>query len=253
MPKKAKQAGPFTAFAVQGPLDFSLVGVLATLLQPIADAEISVLTISTFDTDWLLVPVDDAERAAEAWRTAGHEVVVATPVRPERAESEQRRRQVAGPNPRRATTDERHPPHGLHRRRCRGRTEVSGDKPAPPKDMALVVNTGPDHSSASVFTANRCKANPILWSEKVVEDGIVRAVVLNSGGANCYTGAEGFQTTHAVAERVAERLGIGAIDVVVCSTGLIGLSNPRENLLAGVDDCVAALAVTAVPTPPRRS
>ena len=78
---------------------------------------------------------------------------------------------------------------------------------AGPKDMALVVNTGPDHDSASVFTANRCKANPILWSEKVVKDGIVRAVVLNSGGANCYTGAEGFQTTHAVAERVAERPG----------------------------------------------
>ena len=68
-----------------------------------------------------------------------------------------------------------------------------------------MVNTGPEHDSASVFTANRCKANPILWSEEVVKDGIVRAVVLNSGGANCYTGAEGFQTTHAVAERVAER------------------------------------------------
>ena len=123
----------------------------------------------------------------------------------------------------------------------------SGGKPAPPKDMALVVNTGPEHSSASVFTANRCKANPILWSEKVVEDGIVRAVVLNSGGANCYTGPEGFQTTHAVAERVAERLGIGAVDVVVCSTGLIGLSNPRENLLEGVDDCVASLASDSGP------
>src|SRR5690606_23905978 len=94
-------------------------------------------------------------------------------------------------------------------------------------DMALVVNDGPEHASASVFTANRCKANPILWSQEVVKDGIVRAVVLNSGGANCYTGAEGFQTTHAVAERTAERLGVGAIDVVVCSTGLIGLRNDR--------------------------
>jgi glutamate N-acetyltransferase/amino-acid N-acetyltransferase len=109
------------------------------------------------------------------------------------------------------------------------------------KDMALVVNQGPTLDSASVFTANRCKANPILWSQEVVKDGTVRAVVLNSGGANCYTGAEGFQTTHAVAERVAEGLGIGALDVVVCSTGLIGLTNPRENLLKGVDDCVAAL------------
>ena len=110
------------------------------------------------------------------------------------------------------------------------------------KDVALVVNQGPNFDSASVFTANRCKANPVLWSQEVVKDGIVRAVVLNSGGANCYTGAEGFQTTHAVAERVAERLGIGAGDVVVCSTGLIGLANPRENLLQGVDDAVAALA-----------
>ncbi len=110
------------------------------------------------------------------------------------------------------------------------------------KDVALVVNSGPTYDSASVFTANRCKANPILWSQEVVKDGIVRAVVLNSGGANCYTGAEGFQTTHAVAERVAEGLGIGALDVVVCSTGLIGLSNPRANLLEGVDDCLAGLA-----------
>jgi glutamate N-acetyltransferase / amino-acid N-acetyltransferase len=110
------------------------------------------------------------------------------------------------------------------------------------KDVALVVNTGPHHDSASVFTANRCKANPILWSEQVAKDGIVRAVVLNSGGANCYTGAEGFQTTHAVAEQVADGLGIGSGDVVVCSTGLIGLSNPRENLIKGVDACVAALS-----------
>ncbi|HET8959624.1 bifunctional glutamate N-acetyltransferase/amino-acid acetyltransferase ArgJ [Nocardioides sp.] len=102
-------------------------------------------------------------------------------------------------------------------------------------DLALVVNDGPTHDSASVFTANRCKANPILWSQEVVKDGTVRAVVLNSGGANCYTGPDGFQTTHAVAERVADRLGIGAVDVVVCSTGLIGLANPRQNLLDGVD------------------
>ncbi|HET7351024.1 MAG TPA: bifunctional glutamate N-acetyltransferase/amino-acid acetyltransferase ArgJ, partial [Marmoricola sp.] len=118
----------------------------------------------------------------------------------------------------------------------------AGLKTSGGKDVALVVNNGPTHDSATVFTANRCKANPILWSEEVVKDGVVRAVVLNSGGANCYTGAEGFQTTHAVAEQVAAGLGIGAVDVVVCSTGLIGLSNPRENLLQGVDDCVAALS-----------
>jgi glutamate N-acetyltransferase/amino-acid N-acetyltransferase len=117
----------------------------------------------------------------------------------------------------------------------------AGLKSTGARDLALVVNDGPRHDSASVFTANRCKANPVLWSQEVVKDGTVRAVVLNSGGANCYTGAEGFQTTHAVAERVATDLGIGAVDVVVCSTGLIGLANPRQNLLDGVDAAFAAL------------
>ncbi|MDQ1104249.1 glutamate N-acetyltransferase/amino-acid N-acetyltransferase [Nocardioides zeae] len=120
----------------------------------------------------------------------------------------------------------------------------AGLKSTGAKDVALVVNDGPRFDSASVFTSNRCKANPILWSQEVVKDGVVRAVVLNSGGANCYTGAEGFQTTHAVAERVADRLGIGAIDVVVCSTGLIGLANPRQNLLDGVDAAYDALSAT---------
>ena len=82
----------------------------------------------------------------------------------------------------------------------------------------------------------------MLWSQEVVKDGTVKAVVLNSGGANCYTGPEGFQTTHAVAEKVAEGLGIGAIDVVVCSTGLIGLANDRDDLLAGVEAASAALS-----------
>ena len=118
----------------------------------------------------------------------------------------------------------------------------AGLKSTGAKDVALVVNDGPRFDSASVFTSNRCKANPVLWSEQVVKDGTVKAVVLNSGGANCYTGAEGFQTTHTVAERVAEHLGIGAVDVVVCSTGLIGLRNDRDTLLAAVDAAYAALA-----------
>src|SRR6476620_4559661 len=112
---------------------------------------------------------------------------------------------------------------------------TAGLKPSGTKDLALVVNQGPAFASASVFTSNRCKANPVLWSREVVKDGVVRAVVLNSGGANCYTGPDGFQTTHAVAERVAGHLGVGAIDVVVCSTGLIGLANDRAQVLAGVD------------------
>ena len=67
---------------------------------------------------------------------------------------------------------------------------TAGLKPSGRKDLALVVNQGPSYASASVFTSNRCKANPVLWSQEVVKDGVVRAVVLNSGGANWYTGAE---------------------------------------------------------------
>jgi len=119
---------------------------------------------------------------------------------------------------------------------------AAGLKSTGRSDVALVVNQGPSFASASVFTANRCKANPVLWSQEVVKDGVVKAVVLNSGGANCYTGAEGFQTTHQTAERVAEHLGIGAGDVVVCSTGLIGLMNIREHLLAGADAAARALS-----------
>jgi glutamate N-acetyltransferase/amino-acid N-acetyltransferase len=122
-----------------------------------------------------------------------------------------------------------------HPRGFRAAGVAAGLKSTGAKDVALVVNDGPSHTSASVFTANRCQANPVLWSKEVVKDGVVRAVVLNSGGANCYTGPDGFQTTHAVAERVAEHLGAGAIDVVVCSTGLIGLANDRQQVLAGVD------------------
>jgi len=119
---------------------------------------------------------------------------------------------------------------------------AAGLKSTGAKDVALVVNDGPTYDSATVFTANRCLANPVLWSKEVVKDGVVKAVVLNSGGANCYTGPDGFQTTHAVAERVAENAGIGAIDVVVCSTGLIGLANDRADLLAGVDAAYGGLS-----------
>lgn len=125
---------------------------------------------------------------------------------------------------------------------------AAGLKSTGAKDLALVVNQGPTHDSASVFTANRCKANPVLWSQEVVKDGVVRAVVLNSGGANCYTGPDGFQTTHAVAEKVASGLGIGAIDVVVCSTGLIGLANDRDDLLTGVEAATAALSADGGPS-----
>lgn len=108
-------------------------------------------------------------------------------------------------------------------------------------DLALVQNLGPLNSAASVFTTNRCLANPVLWSKEVMADGQVSAIVLNSGGANCYTGPEGFQTTHATAEAVADKLGISAGDVIVCSTGLIGEQLDRAKVLAGVDAAVSSL------------
>ncbi len=94
-----------------------------------------------------------------------------------------------------------------------------------------------------MFTSNRVKAAPVLWSEQVVSDGRLRAVVLNSGGANACTGPGGFADTHRTAEHVAQALGIGAGEVAVCSTGLIGERLPMDALLAGVDLASAALSV----------
>jgi glutamate N-acetyltransferase/amino-acid N-acetyltransferase len=101
-------------------------------------------------------------------------------------------------------------------------------------DVALVVNEGPEFVATAVFTSNRCKANPILWSIEAIKDQQARAVVLNSGGANCYTGPQGFQTTHASAELVASLLDCSAQDVIVCSTGIIGEQLDRANLLSGI-------------------
>ncbi|GEL19844.1 bifunctional glutamate N-acetyltransferase/amino-acid acetyltransferase ArgJ [Pseudonocardia asaccharolytica] len=108
-------------------------------------------------------------------------------------------------------------------------------------DLALVVNDGPEYGAAGVFTRNKVKAAPVLWSQQVLTTGRLRAVVLNSGGANACTGPEGFQTAHATAEKAAQLLGCGAIEVAVCSTGLIGAQLPREIVLAGVEKAVAAL------------
>ncbi|MBC7638320.1 MAG: bifunctional glutamate N-acetyltransferase/amino-acid acetyltransferase ArgJ [Rhodoferax sp.] len=110
-------------------------------------------------------------------------------------------------------------------------------------DVALVVNDGPSATVAAVYTGNRCKANPVLWSERVTADGTARAVLLNSGGANCYTGPQGFATTHASAEQVAGLVDVDAGDVVVCSTGLIGEQLDQRRLTAGVTAAVAALDV----------
>ncbi|MEU4087683.1 bifunctional glutamate N-acetyltransferase/amino-acid acetyltransferase ArgJ [Streptomyces aureus] len=110
-------------------------------------------------------------------------------------------------------------------------------------DLALVVNTGPRRAAAGVFTSNRVKAAPVLWSEQVLKSGELNAVVLNSGGANACTGPKGFQDTHATAEKVAETLGdIGAGSVAVCSTGLIGVLLPMDKLLPGIDLAAAQLS-----------
>ena len=119
---------------------------------------------------------------------------------------------------------------------------TAGLKASGRPDLALVVNDGPDHVGAAVFTSNRVVGHPVTWSRQVVADHVVHAVVLNSGGANVCTGPAGFVDTHRTAERVAAALDVSAGDVVVCSTGLIGERLPIDALLAGVDVAAAALA-----------
>ncbi len=111
---------------------------------------------------------------------------------------------------------------------------AAGFKASGNPDVALVVNQGPMFAASAVFTSNRCKANPILWSMEAIKDQSARAILLNSGGANCYTGPIGFQTTHKSAELVAELLECSAQDVLVCSTGIIGEQLDRQKLLSGV-------------------
>src|SRR3712207_1592478 len=119
---------------------------------------------------------------------------------------------------------------------------AAGLKTSGNPDVALVVNDGPHDAAAAVFTTNRFPAAPVQWSRQVLQTGRLKAVVLNSGGANACTGPEGFQDTHATAEHVATELGIGAIDVAVASTGLIGVRLPMDRLLAGVTDAVGKLS-----------
>ncbi|MEO2097203.1 MAG: bifunctional glutamate N-acetyltransferase/amino-acid acetyltransferase ArgJ [Brachybacterium sp.] len=118
---------------------------------------------------------------------------------------------------------------------------AAGIKAAPKEDLALVLNDGPRDVAAAVFTANRVQAAPVIWSRRAVADGRARAVVLNSGGANACTGAEGFQDTHRTAEHLGDLLDIAAQDVLVCSTGLIGERLPMEPLLAGVTTAIDRL------------
>ncbi|MFJ9060851.1 MULTISPECIES: bifunctional glutamate N-acetyltransferase/amino-acid acetyltransferase ArgJ [unclassified Streptomyces] len=120
---------------------------------------------------------------------------------------------------------------------------AAGIKESGHPDLALVVNNGPRRAAAGVFTSNRVKAAPVLWSEQVVKGGEVTAVVLNSGGANACTGPQGFQDTHATAEKAAEVLpGHSAGEIAVASTGLIGLLLPMDKLLPGLEKAAEALS-----------
>jgi glutamate N-acetyltransferase/amino-acid N-acetyltransferase len=118
---------------------------------------------------------------------------------------------------------------------------AAGIKPGGIPDLTVVVNDGPSDAAAGVFTTNKVKAAAVLWSQQVLGAGKVKAVVLNSGGANACTGPDGFADTHHTAEKLAEVLGIGAAEVAVCSTGLIGARLPMDALLPGVETCVDAL------------
>ncbi|GAB3622233.1 bifunctional glutamate N-acetyltransferase/amino-acid acetyltransferase ArgJ [Mariniluteicoccus endophyticus] len=120
---------------------------------------------------------------------------------------------------------------------------AAGIKASGNKDLALVVNEGPDLTAAAVFTSNRIQAAPVRWSKEVC-DGSLKAVVLNSGGANACTGQPGYADSRATAEEVARALSCEATDVAVCSTGLIGVRLPMEPLLAGVRDAAQALSAT---------
>ena len=124
---------------------------------------------------------------------------------------------------------------------------AAGIKASGALDLALVFNEGPDYGAAGVFTRNQVKAAPVLWTQQVLTTGRLRAVILNSGGANACTGPGGFQDTHATAEAVAAALSdwgsdTGAVEIAVCSTGLIGDRLPMDKVLAGVTEIVHEMA-----------
>jgi len=118
---------------------------------------------------------------------------------------------------------------------------TAGLKDSGSPDLAAVVNDGPGSAAAAVFTSNRCKANPVMWSQHMISGGTARAVVLNSGGANCYTGAAGYSLVEATAARAAQELNTTVEQIQICSTGLIGSLFSRDAVLAGTSAAMAAL------------
>ena len=119
---------------------------------------------------------------------------------------------------------------------------AAGLKSSGALDLTLIVNNGPNFDAAAVYTSNQVVAAPVIWSKQVTKGNLVRAAILNSGGANACTGPQGFTDTHKTAEHVGQLLGISSGEVVVCSTGLIGELLPMEKILNGVDRIVKNLS-----------
>ena len=117
----------------------------------------------------------------------------------------------------------------------RSGSAAAGLKSTGALDLTLIENLGPNFQAAAVFTSNKIVAAPVIWSRQVAKEGIVRAVVLNSGGANACTGPQGFLDTHRTAEHVANLLEISSGEVIVCSTGLIGELLPMHKIIDGLD------------------
>ena len=123
---------------------------------------------------------------------------------------------------------------------------AAGLKSSGALDLTLIVNNGPYFDAAAVYTSNQVVAAPVIWSKQVTKDKIVRAAILNSGGANACTGPQGFADTHRTAERVGEVLGISSGEIVVCSTGLIGELLPMEKIVSGIDQISKALSTDSL-------
>ena len=121
-------------------------------------------------------------------------------------------------------------PNGFSAAAC-----AAGLKSTGALDLTLIVNNGPKFDAAAVYTSNQVIAAPVIWSKQVTKEGLVRAAILNSGGANACTGPQGFADTHQTAERVGEVLDISSGEVVVCSTGLIGELLPMPKIISGID------------------
>ena len=128
----------------------------------------------------------------------------------------------------------------------RGAAIAAGLKSSGALDLTLIVNDGPRFDAAAVYTTNKVVAAPVIWSREVTKGKLVRAAVLNSGGANACTGPQGFADTHQTAEKVGELLSISSGEVVVCSTGLIGEPLPMPKIISGLESIATALKLESL-------